>query len=414
MTQRPSGPLAGIRVLELGSSVAGPYCGRLLADFGAEVIKVEVAEGDPVRSMGKRLEGKSLYAASIFRNKRLVSIDLKSPRGRELVGELAAKCDVLVENFRPGTLERLGLGYEALSARNPGLVMVRISGFGQSGPYAQRAGYGAIGEALSGLRHLTGDPDRAPARISASVTDEVTAIYGALGAVMALLARVTSGRGQVVDACLYESAFSLIEPHIPAYDKLGVIANRTGSRLPDSAPNNTYVTRDRRYIHITAMGDAVFVRLSAAIGRPELADDPKYATQLARSANEEELDGIIGEWVEARLLDEVVIALNAAGIPAAPVYTVEDIFKDEHFRARDMLVRMPDEDFGSVALPGVVPKLSATPGGIRHAGHGVGEDTVDVLSEVLGLTREEISRLEHERVVATQPRPATRLAENAA
>jgi crotonobetainyl-CoA:carnitine CoA-transferase CaiB-like acyl-CoA transferase len=414
MAQRPSGPLAGIRVLELGSSVAGPFCGRLLADFGAEVIKVEVAEGDAVRSMGKRLEGKSLYAASIFRNKRLVSIDLKTAKGRELVAGIAAKCDVVVENFRPGTLERLGLGYEALSASNPGLVLVRISGFGQSGPYAQRAGYGAIGEALSGLRHLTGDPDRAPARISASVTDEVTAIYGALGAMMALFARVKSGRGQVVDACLYESAFSLIEPHIPAYDKLGVVANRTGSRLPDSAPNNTYVTRDRRYIHVTAMGDAVFVRLSAAIGRPDLAQDPKYATQVARSTNEEELDCIIGAWVEARSLDEVVSALNAAGIPAAPVYTVEDIFKDEHFKARDMLVRLPDPDFGSVALPGVVPKLSATPGEIRYAGHRVGEDTVDVLADVLGLAREEIARLERERVVATAPLPGTRVAENAA
>jgi crotonobetainyl-CoA:carnitine CoA-transferase CaiB-like acyl-CoA transferase len=414
MAQRPSGPLAGIRVLELGSSVAGPFCGRLLADFGAEVIKVEVAEGDAVRSMGKRLEGKSLYAASIFRNKRLVSIDLKTAKGRELVAGIAAKCDVVVENFRPGTLERLGLGYEALSASNPGLVLVRISGFGQSGPYAQRAGYGAIGEALSGLRHLTGDPDRAPARISASVTDEVTAIYGALGAMMALFARVKSGRGQVVDACLYESAFSLIEPHIPAYDKLGVVANRTGSRLPDSAPNNTYVTRDRRYIHVTAMGDAVFVRLSAAIGRPDLAQDPKYATQVARSTNEEELDCIIGAWVEARSLDEVVSALNAAGIPAAPVYTVEDIFKDEHFKARDMLVRLPDPDFGSVALPGVVPKLSATPGEIRYAGHRVGEDTVDVLADVLGLAREEIARLERERVVATAPLPSTRVAENAA
>lgn len=414
MTQRRNGPLAGIRVLELGSSVAGPFCGRLLADFGAEVIKVEVAEGDAVRSMGKRLEGKSLYAASIFRNKRLVSIDLKTPRGRELIAALAAKSDVIVENFRPGTLERLGLGYEALSAANPGLVLVRISGFGQTGPYSQRAGYGAIGEALSGLRYLTGDPDRPPARISASVTDEVTGMYGAFGAVMALFARVKSGRGQVVDACLYESAFSLIEPHVPAFDKLGVVAQRTGSRLPDSAPNNTYVTRDKRYIHVTAMGDAVFVRLSAAIGRPELAADPKYATQLARSENEEALDATIGAWIEARPLDEVVAALNAAGIPAAPVYTVEDIFKDEHFKARDMLVRMPDEDFGSVALPGVVPKLSATPGEIRHTGHRVGEDTVDVLRDVLGLPADEVERLERERVIATAPTPSDRYVENAA
>lgn len=414
MTPRSSGPLAGIRVLELGSSVAGPFCGRLLADFGAEVIKVEVAEGDAVRSMGKRFQGKSLYAASIFRNKRLISINLKAPRGRELVAALAEKSDVIVENFRPGTLERLGLGYDTLSAKNPGLVLVRISGFGQTGPYAQRAGYGAIGEALSGLRYLTGDPDRPPARASASVTDEVTAIYGALGAMMALYSRVLTRRGQVVDACLYESAFSLIEPHVPAFDKLGLVANRTGSRLPDSAPNNTYVTRNRRYLHITAMGDAVFVRLVSAIGRPELAADPKYATQVARSENEEELDELIGAWAGARDLDEVMAALTKAVIPAAPIYTVEDIFKDEHFKARDMLVRMPDEVFGSVVLPGIVPKLSATPGAIRHAGHGVGEDTVDVLADVLGLRPDVIERLERERVIATARSGEDRVTENAA
>lgn len=413
MTPRSAGPLADIRVLELGSSVAGPFCGRLLADFGAEVIKVEVAEGDAVRSMGKRVEGKSLYAASIFRNKRLISIDLKTPRGRELVTALAEKSDVIVENFRPGTLERLGLGYETLTTKNPGLVLVRISGFGQTGPYAQRAGYGAIGEALSGLRYLTGDPDRPPARISASVTDEVTAIYGALGAMMALYSRVQTGRGQVVDACLYESAFSLIEPHVAAFDKLGIVANRTGSRLPDSAPNNTYVTRERRYLHITAMGDAVFGRLASAIGRPELASDPKYATQVARSANEEVLDQIIGAWSSVRDLDEVMATLNKAVIPAAPIYTVEDIFKDEHFKAREMLIRMPDDIFGSVALPGIVPKLSATPGEIRHAGRRVGEDTVDVLTDVLGLRADEIERLERERVIAIARSGADRIVENA-
>lgn len=413
MSQGPSGPLSGIRVLEMGSSVAGPFCGRLLADFGAEVIKVEVAEGDAVRSMGKRLGGKSLYAASIFRNKRLVSIDLKTHRGLELIAELAAKSDVIVENFRPGTLERLGLGYDVLSKRNPGLVLVRISGFGQTGPYAQRAGYGAIGEALSGLRHLTGDPDRPPARISASVTDEVTAIYGALGAMMALYSRARTGRGQVVDACLYESAFSLIEPHVPAFDKLGLIAQRTGSRLPDSAPNNTFVTRDKRYIHITAMGDAVFVRLAKAIGRPELAQDPEYVTQVQRSKNEDALDAIIAGWAVARPLAEVVKALADGGVPAAPIYTVEDIFQDEHFKAREMLVRMPDDDFGTVALPGVVPKLSATPGKIRHAGHKVGEDTAAVLADVLGLAPDEIAALERARVIATGGSETTdRLAEN--
>lgn len=400
MSDLNGGPLAGIRVLELGSSVAGPFCGRLLADFGAEVIKVEPASGDTVRSMGKRLHGKSLYAASILRNKRLIVLDLKSERGLELVRGLADRCDILIENFRPGTLERLGLGPEQLSARNPRLVMVRISGFGQTGPYSGRAGYGVIGEALSGLRSLTGDPDRPPARIAASVTDEVAGLYGAFGAMMAIWSRVQSGRGQVVDATLLEAAFSLIEPHVPIYDKLGIIANRAGTRLPDSALNNTFVTCDERYIHITAMADTVFERLAAVIGQPDLAADERYRTLVARSAHEQTLDETVAAWVRERALDDVVASLNDAGVPCAPIYTVADIFEDEHFEAREMLVRVPDDTFGSVALPGVVPKLSATPGSIKHAGHRVGEDTFDVLSDVLELTREQIESLARDRVVA--------------
>jgi crotonobetainyl-CoA:carnitine CoA-transferase CaiB-like acyl-CoA transferase len=388
-----------MRVLELGSSVAGPFCGRLFADFGAEVIKVEVAEGDAVRSMGKRAEGKSLYAASIFRNKRLISVDLKTDEGRDIVRRIAERCDVLVENFRPGTLERMGLGYDELSAANPGLVMVRISGFGQTGPYAQRAGYGAIGEALSGLRHLTGDPDRPPARIAASVTDEITGIYGCMGAMMALWARQATGRGQVVDATLFESAFSLIEPHVPAYAKLGIVAQRAGARLPDSAPNNTYQTQDGRHIHVTAMGDAVFARLAETIARPELAEDDRYRTQVARSANEDALDAIIAAWIAARPLKDVVHALNAGGVPSAPIYTVADIFEDEHFRSRDMLLELPDDKLGSVVLPGVVPRLSATPGRVRHAGRNVGDDTAAVLREILGLSEPDIARLKAQKII---------------
>ena len=274
----PAGPLAGYRVIELGSTVAGPFCGRLLADFGAEVIKVETAEGDPVRTMGKRFHGKSLYAASIFRNKSLIVVDLRRPEGQAIVADLAAKSDVLIENFRPGALERWGLGYEALSARNPGLVMVRISGFGQDGPYSQRAGYGVIGEAVSGLRHLTGDPDRPPARVAVSMTDYITGLYAAFGATLALLARGKTGRGQCIDAALYECAFSFMEPWIPAFEKLGHVANRCGSRLPESTPNNLYATGDGNFIHITAMGDAVFGRLVEAMGQPGLAQDPKYST----------------------------------------------------------------------------------------------------------------------------------------
>ena len=394
------GPLANVRVLELGSSVAGPFCGRLLADFGAEVIKVELAEGDPVRSMGKQFEGKSLYAASIFRNKRLISVDLRTPKGRELVKRLALESDVIVENFRPGTLERFGLGYVALSAEKPGIIMVRISGFGQTGPYSQRAGYGVIGEALSGLRHLTGDPDRPPTRIAASVTDEVTAIYAAFGTMLALWSRAATGRGQIVDATLYESAFSLIEPHVPAFDKLGIIANRAGSRLPDSAPNNLFTCSDARHIHITAMGDAVFARLAKAMGRAELSADPRFDKQLGRSENEMELDQMIADWVGGQTLAQVVEVLNQHGVPAAPIYTVKDIFEDPHFRDRDMIVRAPNAALGTVALAGVVPKLSATPGEVRYAGKETGEDTRQVLADILGLTDAEVNGLLAEGVIA--------------
>jgi len=406
------GPLEGIRVLELGSSVAGPFCGRLFADFGAEVIKVEVAEGDPVRSMGKRVDGKSLYAASIFRNKRLISVDLRSDEGLALVRQMAAKCDVVVENFRPGTMERMGLGYETLSQLNPGIVLVRISGFGQTGPYAQRAGYGVIGEALSGLRHLTGDPDRPPSRIAASVTDEVTGIYACMGAMMALWARQRTGRGQVVDASLFESAFSLIEPHVPAFAKLGFVANRAGARLPDSAPNNTYVTADKHFIHVTAMGDAVFARLALAMGQPELAQDPSYKTQVARSAHEEQLDALIGEWIGARARTQALEALSAHGVPCAPIYTVADIFEDEHFKARDMLLELPDDTLGTVTVAGVVPRLSDTPGRVRHAGHSVGEDSAAVLGELLGLGAHEIERLVRDRIIHAPQQRANTLQES--
>ncbi len=254
-SEQRQGPLSGYRVLEIGSTVAGPFCGRMLADFGAEVIKVEPAEGDPVRTMGKQFEGRSLYAASIFRNKKLVSIDLHSEEGRTLIRDLAAKVDIVVENFKPGTLEKWGLGWEDLSKLNPRLVMVRISGFGQDGPYSRRPGYGVVCEAVSGLRHLTGDPDRAPSRVGVSMTDYIAGLHGAYGAVMALMARDKTGRGQCIDATLFESAFNFMEVWIPAYDKLGFVPERTGSRLIGSTPNNLYPTADGTYIHITAMAE---------------------------------------------------------------------------------------------------------------------------------------------------------------
>jgi crotonobetainyl-CoA:carnitine CoA-transferase CaiB-like acyl-CoA transferase len=396
----PAGPLAGYRVLEMGSTVAGPFCGRLLADFGAEVIKVEPAEGDPVRTMGKRFEGKSLYAASIFRNKSLVSLDLRKPEGQAIARRIAAKCDVVVENFRPGGLEKWGLGYADLSRENPGLVMVRISGFGQTGPYSDRAGYGVIGEAVSGLRHITGDPDRPPSRVAVSITDYITGLYGAFGAVMALLARGRTGRGQYIDSALYECAFSFMEPHIPAFQKLGLVANRAGSRLPDSTPNNLYVSRDGEFIHITAMGDAVFRRLVACMGEPALAEDPRFANAVERSKNHAEIDELIGRWTARHDLTRLEAMLNEAGVPATRIFTMADIFGDPHYAARGAIARAPDEELGEVAMAAPVPRLSQTPAAIRHAGRRIGEDTRRVLHELLGMGDAEIARLEAAGVVA--------------
>jgi crotonobetainyl-CoA:carnitine CoA-transferase CaiB-like acyl-CoA transferase len=399
------GPLAGLRVLEMGSTVAGPFCGRLLADFGAEVVKIEDPAGDPVRTMGKRFHGKSLYAASIFRNKALLALDLRQTRGREIARDMAQRADVLIENFRPGSLESWGLGYEQLSAVNPGLVMVRISGFGQDGPYSQRAGYGVIGEALSGLRHLTGDPDRPPARVAVSMTDYITGLYAAFGATMALLARGRNGRGQVVDAALYESAFSFMEPWIPAYDKTGFVANRCGSRLPESTPNNLYPTGDGQFIHVTAMGDAVFRRLAEAMGQPALAHDARFATATARSAQVDEIDDLIAQWTSARPLAELEQVLEQAAVPAMRIFTIADIFADPHYRARGAIVRAPDPELGTVAMAQAVPRLSQTPGAVRHAGHRLGEDSRTVLRDWLGLDSAALDTLQASRVILDSSTP---------
>ncbi len=394
-----NGPLSGFRVLEMGSTVAGPFCGRLLADFGAEVIKIEPPEGDPVRTMGKRHRGKSLYAASILRNKSLISVNLRVPEGQALVRRLVQRCDVVVENFRPGGLEKWGLGYEDLAKIHPGLVMVRISGFGQTGPYKGRPGYGVIGEAVSGLRHLTGDPDRPPTRTAVSLTDYCTGLYGAFGATMALLSRQVTGRGQCVDAALYESAFSFMEPHISAFQKLGHVANRSGSRLPDSTPNNLYPTRDQNFIHITAMGDAVFKRLAAAMQRPELVEDSRFASALARSNHDDALDAEVAQWTSQHDLGELERMLAQAEVPATRIYTMQDIFADPHFRARDMLVDVRDETGEAFTMASPVPRLSSTPGALRVAGGAVGRDTERVLGSLADLSPGELLRLREAGVI---------------
>jgi crotonobetainyl-CoA:carnitine CoA-transferase CaiB-like acyl-CoA transferase len=388
-----TGPLTGFRVLELGSTVAGPFCGRLLADFGAEVIKVEPPEGDPVRTMGKHVNGKSLYAATILRNKQLISLDLRQQAARDVVRRLASRCDVVVENFRPGTLEKWGIGYEQLRQDNPGLVMVRISGFGQTGPYRERPGYGFLGDAVGGMLHINGYPDRPPVRAAVPVTDMVTALYGALGATMALLSRGRTGQGQVVDAALYESAFSLMESHVPAFEKLGHVAMRAGTHLPGSTPNSLYPTADGGFIAMAASSDAVFRRLAQVMGQAELANDPRFATGLARVENEEVLDGIIAEWTGGFELGELAQLLQTQDVPGARVFTMADIFRDPHFAARGTIIHAPDKDLGTVAMPAPAPRLSATPGLVRHAGGVVGEDTVQVLSTLGEFSADEIAQL---------------------
>jgi crotonobetainyl-CoA:carnitine CoA-transferase CaiB-like acyl-CoA transferase len=394
-----NGPLAQYRVLELGSTVAGPFCGRLFADFGAEVIKVEPLEGDAIRSIGSRYKGKSLYAASIFRNKSLIAVDLRTNEGQDVVRKLAAQSDVLIENFRPGALEKWGLGYDALSRINPRLVMSRISGYGQSGPYSKRPGYGIICEAVGGLRHLVGDPDRPPARVAVSLTDYVTGLYAFAGAVMALLHRESSGVGQCVDAALYESAFSLMEQHIAAYEKLGVVAKRLGPGT-GSAPNNLYPTADGQLIHIAANSSGTFKRLLQTMGRRELLEDERFSTAVARAAHRDALDRLVGEWTQQHPAADLERALDEADVPATRIYTLPDIFNDPHYKAREAIVNAEDEDLGTVAVAGVVPRLSATPGRIRHAGRRIGADTGDVLARVAGLTPAEIERLEASGVIS--------------
>lgn len=394
-----AGPLAGYRVLELCSTIAGPACSRLFADFGAEVIKVEPPEGDPARSLGFQDDGVSLSGLALMRNKRSVIVDLKSEDGVALVRELAAKCDFVIENFRPGTLERLGLGYDELSRDNPGLILVRISGYGQTGPYRHKGGYGAICEAFGGIRNLIGEPDRPPARIAVPVCDYLTAVYAAFGAMMALVQRQQTGRGQVIDAALYETAFSMLDASVPTYQRLGLVPYREGSRLPAMAPNNLYTAQDGQYVLVAANNQAVWRRLTQAMGQPELADDPRFATIRSRWDHVDALDAVIAEWVAGQPARDVEATLEASGVPVSRVYTLPDIFDDEHYRARDMLLDVDHEQLGKVKLPGIVPKLSGTPGSVRWIGPEAGSDTVRVLDELLGMERSRIDELLERGVV---------------
>ncbi|OWT59133.1 CaiB/BaiF CoA transferase family protein [Candidimonas nitroreducens] len=388
-------PLSGVQVIEICNTVAGPACGRLLGDFGADVIKIEPLEGDSVRQLGSHVGDISLYAASVLRNKRSVSIDLKSSRGQQLAFALMSKADIVLENNRPGVLERLGLGYEQMSAVNPGVIYVRISGFGQDGPYAKRPGYGAICEALAGVRHMTGDPDRPPARVALATTDYLTSVYAAFGALGALRSRDATGLGQVVDVALYETAFTQLEPLVPAYQKLGKVPTRQGPNLPSMAPNSLYPTRDDNYILIAANSNATFERLLKAMGQPELVRDPRFATIRLRGekANMLALDQIISTWTRGYDVLDLAEMLESAAVPSSRVYTIADIFEDPHYRARGMLESVPHSELGDTTQIGVVPRLSRTPGAIRFTGPELGSDTRAVLQKELGLDGDAIDDL---------------------
>ncbi|UNC16528.1 CoA transferase (plasmid) [Acidiphilium multivorum] len=383
----PEGALSDLRVLEMGQLLAGPFCGQLLADFGAEVIKLEQpGEGDPMRQWGReKPHGKSLWWPVVARNKKSVTLNLRTPEGQEIVRDLVRRSDILIENFRPGTMERWNLGYDQLAAINPRLVMVRVTGFGQTGPYASRAGYGAIGEAMGGLRYVVGDPSTQPSRMGISIGDELAAIHACMGALMAIHARERTGRGQVVDSAIYEAVLNMMESLVTEYDAAGYVRERTGPILPNVSPSNVFNTADGKLILIAANQDTVFRRLAEAMGRPELATGARYATHSARGANQAELDGLIGEWTRTMPLDDLEALLNDKGVPCGLIYKAEDMLRDPHFKAREAIVEVPHPEFGALKMQNVAPRLSATPGAVRHVGPELGQHNGEILGELLGI-----------------------------
>jgi formyl-CoA transferase len=374
-------PLAGLKVIEMGTLIAGPFCARLMAEFGAEVIKIESPEGgDPLRTWRKLHQGTSLWWYVQARNKKSVTVNLKHPAGQQIVRRLAAQADIVVENFRPGAMEGWNLGWESLSAVNPKLVMVRLSGFGQTGPYRDRPGFGAIGESMGGLRHLTGFPDRAPCRVGVSIGDSIAALHGVIGALMALRHRDRTGRGQVVDVALYESVFNLMESLLPEYDLFGFVRQRSGASLPGIVPSNTYPCADGKYVVIGANADSIFKRMMSAIGREDMASNPAMAKNDGRVAHTEEIEDAIVAWTSRHGLDEVVETLEKAEVPVGRIYDIADIVADPHYRARGMIQEAVMPDGRPLKVPGIVPKLSETPGETKWLGPTLGAHTSEVLA----------------------------------
>lgn len=390
----PPQALAGLRVIELGQLIAGPFAGKTLADFGAEVIKVEPPPnddgpgGDPLRQWRMLHNGTSVWWQVQSRNKRSVVLDLRTPEGRETVARLIDEADVLIENFKPGTMEKWGLGYERLSARNPGLIMLRISGYGQTGPYRERPGFAVVAEAMGGMRHLNAEPGRVPVRAGVSLGDTLAGLHGAIGILLALQARHHSisaeapkGRGQVVDVALYEAVFNCMESLLPEYSAFGAVRQPAGSALPGIAPSNAYPCADGMVV-IGGNGDSIFKRLMIAIGRDDLATDAELASNPGRVKRVAEIDAAIGAWTGTRAVTQVVDVLNAASVPVGRIYTAQDIAEDPHYRARDMILPVTTHDGLTVEVPGIVPKLSRTPGVIQRRGPTLGEDTEAVLAQL--------------------------------
>ena len=395
------GALAGLRVIEMGSLIAGPFCGQILGDFGAEVIKLEDPRtGDPMRQWGRSLpKGQSPWWPVIGRNKKSVGLDLRQSEGQALARRLIDGADIVIENFRPGAMEKWGLSYEALSASNPGLIMARVSGFGQTGPLSHRAGYGLIGEAMGGLRHITGEPDRPPARAGISIGDSLAAMHAAMGVMMALHSRHATGRGQVVDAALYESVLAVMENLITEYDLTGYARERSGSVLPGIAPSNVYPCSGGEMILIGGNGDTVFARLCEVMGQPELPADPRFATHAARGERQGELDELISAWTATYNLDDLLARLEEKGVPCGRIYRAPDMLSDPHFAAREAIVTLDHPVFGQVKMQNVFPKLSATPGQVRWPGPPLGAHTDEVLQTLAGASPHDLSDLRTRGVI---------------
>jgi formyl-CoA transferase len=395
-----SGPLAGLKVLELGQLIAGPFAAKTLADFGAEVIKLETpGSGDPLRKWRLLKDGTSIWWQIQSRNKRSLALDLKDAQAQDIVRSLVAQTDVLIENFRPGAMEGWGLGPDELLAINPRLIMLRISGYGQTGPYRDRPGFGVVAEAMSGLRHLTAEPGRVPVRVGVSIGDTLAALHGVIGILLALQHRHASGKGQVIDVALYEAVFNCMESLLPEYSAFGAVREPAGSALPGIAPSNAYRCRDGAWALIAGNGDSIFKRLMTAIGHPAMAADAGMADNAGRVARVGEIDAAIGQWAALHDVDAVLAVLDKAGVPAGRIYTVADIARDPHYQARGMLEQIRMNDGQMLSVPGIVPKLSVTPGAHRHNAPALGQDTDAVLREI-GLNSEQIHALRERGIIA--------------